>query len=79
MDDSASVASLWRIASRYSYVGIFFGVAILIGYFGGRWIEGKWGGAPWVSIGGALVGIACGFREHFRIARQQQRSYDKSS
>ncbi len=60
---------MWRTTSRVSYVGIFFGAAILIGYFGGRWIERRWGGAPWPSLTGALLGLVSGFRELYRIVK----------
>ncbi len=66
---------MWRQASRFSYIGIFFGVAVVLGYWGGHWAERRWGGAPWVSLVGVLVGIAAGFRELFRIAR----AYTKGS
>ena len=62
--------SPWVIASQVSYLGIFFGVAVLIGYGAGRWIERHWGGAPWVSLGGVLVGIASGFRELYRVGKR---------
>jgi hypothetical protein len=61
---------LWQTAAQLSYLGIFFGVAILIGYGGGRWIERHWGGAPWPSLAGVLVGVASGFRELYRVARR---------
>ncbi len=60
---------MWRTASRFSYVGIFFGVAIVTGWLAGHWAERRWGGAPWVSLVGVLFGTAAGFRELVRIAR----------
>jgi F0F1-type ATP synthase assembly protein I len=65
----APARSAWATASRFSYVGIFFGVAIMIGFAAGRFIEKRWGGAPWVSLVGVLFGVATGFRELVRIAR----------
>ena len=64
---------MWRTASRFSYVGIFFGVAIVIGFLGGRWLERRIGGAPWVSLAGVLLGVATGFRELIRAARAYTR------
>jgi ATP synthase protein I len=60
---------MWRSAAQFSYVGIFFGVAVVIGWLGGRWLEKKVGGAPWVSLAGVLFGVAAGFRELYRIAK----------
>jgi len=66
--------SPWQSASQFSYVGIFFGVALYIGYAAGSWLERRWGGAPWVSLAGVLIGIATGFRELFRIAKRYTQS-----
>ena len=60
-------------ASKFGYLGIFFGVAVCIGFFFGRWLDGKFQTQPWLSFAGLLVGIAAGFRELFRIARQYQK------
>lgn len=67
--DRAVTQSMWRAASRFSYVGIFFGMAVVIGWLGGSWLERRLGGAPWVSLAGVLFGVAAGFRELYRIAR----------
>lgn len=64
-------------ASRYSYLGIFFGVAICIGYFGGRWIDEKLVTPPWFSLVGLVVGVAAGFRELVRVARRSQREQEE--
>ena len=56
-------------ASKYSSLGIFFGLAIVLGYFGGRWLDGKWNTTPWLSMVGLFIGIAAGFRELYRMAK----------
>lgn len=68
MDPDAKKAL--KAASRYSYIGIFFGVAVLVGYLGGSWLDRRFGTAPWFSIFGLLIGIASGFKELYRLARQ---------
>jgi len=68
--DAPPPRSPWQVASQLSYLGIFFGVAVVIGYWGGRWLERRWGGAPWVSLAGVLVGVAAGFRELYRVAKR---------
>jgi ATP synthase protein I len=57
----------------YSYLGIFFGVAICIGYFGGRWLDMRWHTTPWLQIVGLLVGVAAGFNELYRLSKQYKR------
>ena len=64
---------MWFAASKVSYLGIFFGVAICIGFFGGRWLDDRLHTRPWLSIVGLLVGVASGFRELYRLARRYQR------
>lgn len=64
---------MWLAASKVSYIGLFFGVAIALGYFTGHWLDGKFHTEPWISFVGLLIGIAAGFKELIRIARQYQR------
>ncbi len=61
---------MWLAASKVSYIGIFFGVAICIGFFAGRWLDGRFHTSPWITVAGLLVGVASGFRELIRIARR---------
>ncbi len=69
-DVDPDAKKLLQSAADYSYIGIFFGVAVLIGYFGGAWLDGKYGTTPWLSIVGVFVGIAAGFRELYRLAKR---------
>jgi len=32
--------------------------AIALGYFGGRWLDGRFDTAPWLSIAGVIFGMA---------------------
>jgi F0F1-type ATP synthase assembly protein I len=56
--------------SRYSYLGIFFGVAVVLGWAGGRWLDRRWHSDPWMSMVGLLIGVAAGFRELYRVSKQ---------
>ena len=75
MDKDSS--KMWLAASKVSYIGIFFGIAICIGFFGGKWLDGQWRTTPWLSITGLLIGIATGFRELIRIARRVQKEEEQ--
>ena len=55
--------------SRYSHVGIFFGVAVALGLLGGHWLDKRWHCEPWLTIAGLLVGVAAGFRELYRVSK----------
>ena len=62
-----------RATFTYSHVGIFFGVAICIGLFGGLWLDKHFQTSPIFTLVGILVGVISGFRELFRAAKQYQR------
>ena len=64
-------ARLWL---DVSIVGIQFPVAIGIGYFFGRWLDGVLNTKPWMTIVFALFGIAAGFVNLFRITAQAERA-----
>jgi ATP synthase protein I len=76
MDPDAKL--MLQAASKYSYLGIFFGIAIVIGYFSGRWLDGRYHTAPWLSLIGLGIGIAAGFRELIRLARQGLRDEERN-
>jgi ATP synthase protein I len=59
-----------RRISDYSYVGIFFGVAVCIGLFAGRWADRRFHTEPWLTLVGVLVGVAASFRELYRLSKK---------
>jgi ATP synthase protein I len=63
--------------SKFSYIGIFFGVAIVLGYFAGRWADRRWHTDPWLSLVGLLIGVAAGFRELYRVSKMALREERK--
>ncbi|MSP59403.1 MAG: AtpZ/AtpI family protein [Myxococcales bacterium] len=68
---------MWLQATKFSYLGLFFGVAIVIGYFIGHWLDRRFHTDPWIGMVGLLVGVAAGFRELYRVARQYQREQER--
>ena len=68
MDPDAK--EMLKAASRYSYLGIFFGVAVVIGWAAGNWADGRLYTRPWLTIVGLIVGVVSGFRELYRLARR---------
>jgi len=56
-----------------SIVGIQFPVAIGLGYFFGRWLDGMFGTKPWCTAVFSLFGIIAGFINLFRITAQAGR------
>lgn len=59
-----------RNAGLASSIGIVLVVATFIGFFFGKWLDEKLGTGPWLMLLFTLMGIAAGFIEVFRIARQ---------
>ena len=59
--------------ANLSIVGIQFPVAIAIGYFWGKWLDGYLGTGPWLMYLFAVFGIVAGFVNLFRIAAQAER------
>jgi F0F1-type ATP synthase assembly protein I len=47
-------------------VGIVLVSCIVLGYFLGRYLDGKLGTDPWLSVVGFFLGTAAGFLELFR-------------
>jgi len=67
-------ASNWLNAS---IVGIQFPVAMALGYFWGKWMDGIFGTAPWLTIIFAMFGIVAGFVNLFRITFATAREEEK--
>ena len=68
-----------RIWLDVSIIGIQCPVAIALGYFLGRWLDGLFGTEPWFIIIFALFGIAAGFVNLFRITAQASRAEEQIS
>jgi F0F1-type ATP synthase assembly protein I len=71
---------MWVQATRYSYLGLFFGCSIFIGYAGGAWLDRRLHTTPWLMTVGVLFGIATGFVELLRVSlsyRREQRKLEK--
>lgn len=66
-----------RIWLDVSIIGIQFPVAIALGYFFGRWLDGLFRTAPWLTILFALFGITAGFINLFRITAQAGRAEER--
>ncbi len=67
-------ARLWL---DVSVIGIQFPVAIALGYFFGRWLDGQLGTRPWLTLVFSLFGIAAGFLNLFRITAQAARAEEQ--
>lgn len=39
--------------------------AVAVGYFAGRWLDGKFDTEPWLTVAGFLLGLATAFKTIF--------------
>ena len=60
-----------------STIGLELGLSIAVGYFGGRWLDGKLGTEPWLQWFGLALGLAAGARSLYRVVRRAQRILDE--
>ena len=74
MDPEAK--KMWAIAGSTGAVGLEISLAIGIGYFGGRYLDGKFGSAPWLAWIGFAAGIGAGIKALIRVARDYQKSLE---
>ena len=58
-------------------IGITLVLAIVIGFFGGKWIGGKLGSADIGSYVGFAIGVAAGFLEMFRSVARWNRQMER--
>jgi ATP synthase protein I len=73
-----TAASVRRIADASS-IGLAFPIAIAIGYFFGRWLDGIFSTSPWLTVAFGLLGIVAGFLNAFRIALRTGAEEDRDS
>ena len=59
--------------ASYATVGLEFGLSLLVGLFGGRWLDGKLGTGHWLTFIGFGFGVAAGYRAIYRAAQAVNR------
>ena len=74
MDPDAK--KMWRVAANTGSVGLEIAVAIGIGYFGGRYLDGRLGSAPWLAYVGFGAGVGAGIKALIRVVRSYQKSLE---
>ena len=74
MDPEAK--KMWAIAANTGAVGLEIALAIGIGYFGGRYLDGKLGSTPWLEWVGFGAGIGASIKALIRVVRTYQKSLE---
>ena len=68
---------IWRKAGLLSSIAFVFPFSILLGFLGGRWLDGKFDTQPWLALAGLGLGTVAAFVEVFRIVAAVDRMNDK--
>jgi ATP synthase protein I len=73
---SAKIRRVYEAASASS-VGLELGLAVVVGWAIGHWLDGELGTDPFLMIAFLLLGIAAGFKGVLRVARQAKREAER--
>ncbi|HEX6277978.1 MAG TPA: AtpZ/AtpI family protein [Polyangiaceae bacterium] len=60
----------WKGAGSYGMVGLEVVLSVLVGFFGGYWLDGKLDTRPWLTLIGFAYGVAAAARALYRAARR---------
>lgn len=77
--DREQGASRWVQAASLSYLGLFFGISVVIGMVFGGWLDKRLHTAPWLRIVGVMLGLATGFNELYRVAKRYQQKLSQEA
>lgn len=69
MKRSADQERMWRIAGRYSAVGIEMAIAVALGTLGGTWLDDHFGTKPYLFIAGLVIGIGAAANAIVRVVK----------
>jgi len=67
----------WKGIGSYSTVGLDFALSILVGLFGGRWLERKLHTGHWLTFVGLGFGIAAGIRTLLRALERANKDAEE--
>jgi ATP synthase protein I len=60
----------WRGVGSFGTIGLELVLSIALGFFGGRWADGKLGTEPYLSILGFVFGVGAAIKSIQRAMRQ---------
>ena len=69
--------SAWQEAMNAGSVGLEMAVAVAIGFFGGKWLDGEFGTSPvlqWIGLG---LGVAAAGLAIVRVSRRYLKDDDR--
>ncbi len=66
-------ASAYRSLGAYGTLGLEFVLSVVLGLYGGRWLDQKYGTNGALTAAGLLLGVVTGFRAIWRVAKRAER------
>ncbi len=68
---------MFKVAGRYSALGIEMSVAVLLGTLVGNWVDEKWGTEPWGLVIGGAVGMGAAAQAVIRAVKSFRKSMEE--
>jgi len=62
----------WRGIGSFGTLGLEIVLCIALGFFGGRWLDGKLGTDPYLSVVGFFFGLAAAVQSIMRATKEMQ-------
>ena len=75
---SGGAGDSWS-AGPFLTLGLELALSVLVCFFVGRWLDERWGTAPWMLIAGLVLGSVAGFIHFFRTAMAIGKRQDEQS
>ncbi|MGA9119321.1 MAG: AtpZ/AtpI family protein [Bacteroidota bacterium] len=67
---------LFSSVGPFLTLGIQLALTVILLFFLGRWLDGKFGTAPWLMLGGIVIGITGGLIKFIRTSMEIGREED---
>jgi len=75
----ANTRKPWREFGRYGAVGMEFVVSMAVGYYLGKWLDGRFfGGKGWATGIGSLIGVYTAFKAIFTASKRMTKDIERA-
>lgn len=76
---SEGVQQYWKSMAGPATIGLEFCLSVLVGLFGGRWLDSRLGTSHWLTFIGLGFGIAAGYRAIYRATVAANRAAEREA